>query len=64
MNIIIKCIKVCYIIFIFLFFVIVFNYVDCVILFVVVLIMSKELGFDLEVMGLVFFLFGIVYVIM
>jgi ACS family glucarate transporter-like MFS transporter len=49
---------------IFLFLATVFNYADRATLSVVAPIMSKELGFDPEAMGLAFSAFGISYVIM
>lgn len=48
----------------FLFLATVFNYADRATLSVVAPIMSKELGFDPEAMGLAFSVFGISYVIM
>ena len=64
MNTIIKRTKVRYGILIFLFLATVFNYADRATLSVVAPIMSKELGFDPEAMGLAFSAFGISYVIM
>lgn len=64
MNTIIKRTKVRYSILIFLFLATVFNYADRATLSVVAPIMSKELGFDPEAMGLAFSAFGISYVIM
>ena len=49
---------------IFLFLATVFNYADRATLSVVAPIMSKELGFDPEALGLAFSAFGISYVIM
>ena len=49
---------------VFLFLATVFNYADRATLSVVAPIMSKELGFDPEAMGLAFSVFGISYVIM
>lgn len=60
----IKRTKVRYGILIFLFLATVFNYADRATLSVVAPIMSKELGFDPEAMGLAFSAFGISYVIM
>ena len=64
MNTMIKRTKVRYSILIFLFLATVFNYADRATLSVVAPIMSKELGFDPEAMGLAFSSFGIAYVIM
>lgn len=64
MNTIIKRTKVRHTILIFLFLATVFNYADRATLSVVAPIMSKELGFDPEAMGLAFSSFGIAYVIM
>lgn len=49
---------------VFLFLATVFNYADRATLSVVAPMMSKELGFDPEAMGLAFSVFGISYVIM
>ena len=64
MNTIIKRTHVRYSILIFLFLATVFNYADRATLSVVAPIMSKELGFDPEALGLAFSVFGISYVIM
>ena len=56
--------KVRYTILLFLFLATVFNYADRATLSVVAPFMSKELGFDPEMMGLAFSSFGISYVIM
>ena len=63
MKKIIKRTKVRYTILMFLFIATVFNYADRATLSVVAPIISKELGFDPESMGLAFSSFGIAYVI-
>ncbi len=62
MNTIIKRTNVRYSILVFLFLATVFNYADRATLSVVAPIMSKELGFDPEALGLAFSVFGISYV--
>ncbi|MCL2899344.1 MFS transporter [Brenneria tiliae] len=64
MNTAIKRTNVRYVILLFLFLATVFNYADRATLSVVAPIMSKELGFNPEMMGLAFSVFGISYVIM
>ena len=64
MNNVIKRTSVRHGILIFLFLATVFNYADRATLSVVAPIMSKELGFDPEALGLAFSAFGISYVIM
>ncbi|NUL39501.1 MFS transporter [Kosakonia sacchari] len=64
MNTIIKRTNVRYSILLFLFLATVFNYADRATLSVVAPIMSKELGFDPEALGLAFSVFGISYVVM
>ncbi|MBJ7221926.1 MULTISPECIES: MFS transporter [unclassified Brenneria] len=64
MNTLKKRTNVRYVILLFLFLATVFNYADRATLSVVAPFMSKELGFDPEVMGLAFSAFGISYVIM
>ncbi|VFS72051.1 D-glucarate permease [Raoultella terrigena] len=64
MNTQLKRSNVRYGILLFLFLATVFNYADRATLSVVAPIMSKELGFDPEAMGLAFSVFGISYVIM
>lgn len=64
MNTIIKRTNVRYGILLFLFLATVFNYADRATLSVVAPIMSKELGFDPEALGLAFSVFGISYVVM
>ncbi|WP_409309692.1 MFS transporter [Pectobacterium sp. B1J-3] len=64
MTILKKRTNVRYTILVFLFLATVFNYADRATLSVVAPFMSKELGFDPEVMGMAFSAFGISYVIM
>ena len=64
MNTIIKRTRVRYGILLFLFLATVFNYADRATLSVVAPMMSKELGFDPQDLGLAFSAFGIAYVIM
>lgn len=64
MNTLLKRTNVRYGILVFLFLATVFNYADRATLSVVAPIMSKELGFDPEALGLAFSVFGISYVIM
>lgn len=59
-----KGILICYLILLMIFVVMVVNYGDCVILFIVGIEVVKELGFSVVLMGYIFFVFGWVYLLM